>query len=457
MRPRLWHILLIGMGSLVLLTILSGLSGYRQGQQIYTTILGIHEDYTRREAALDDLRSGVYLSSLLVRDYLLDPSHITALMHREELVRIREEMSRKVEELGGFEIPAERRMLQQLRKELDAYWDTMDPVFEWTPRRKLAISSLFLRREVLPRRTAVLEMAEEISRLNVANFRQHQRRIDRSLQEFRRYTIWTLAVIVLLGLLVAGASALQLARLEKRADEHHRATERAERELRRLSLKLVRAQEDERRRISRELHDEVGQMLTGLRFELANLEAIRTGPEEPFKERMQEAKGLAEKTLRAVRDMAMGLRPSLLDDLGLGPALEWQIRDFSRRTGIPVELVVEGPAGSLPDTHRTCVYRVIQEAFTNCARHARARHIRVAVHVGEHSLAFTVQDDGVGFRRGSQFTPGLGLISIEERVRELGGKVEIRSQPGRGTLLQAEIPLRPEPESAARAETEVRI
>jgi signal transduction histidine kinase len=300
-------------------------------------------------------------------------------------------------------------------------------------------------------------MAEEISRLNVANFRERQRRIDRSIEEFRRYTIRTLSVIVLLGLLVSVASLLGLARLERRADEHHRRTERAERELRRLSLKLVRAQEDERRRISRELHDEVGQMLTGLRFELGNLEAIRGGPDEQFREHMNEAKGLAEKTLRAVRNMAMGLRPSLLDDLGLGPALEWQIREFSRRTGIPVELIVEGATATLPDAHRTCVYRVIQEALTNCARHSQAKHIRVAVHAGEHSLSFTVQDDGVGFLRDQQFTPGLGLIGIGERVRELGGTVEIRSQPGKGTLLQAEIPFQPDPSGAPQTETEVRI
>ncbi len=440
LKSRTWHILLIGFGSLLLLTVLSSLSAYRRGRQIYATIISIHEEYARREATLDEVRSGIYISSLLIRDFLLDPSHITAAMHREGLLELRTSMRTYLNELSATGSPAERKAIDELRREMTSYWAAMDPIFDWTPRQKLAFSSLFLRNQVLQRRTAVLDMAEEVGKLNVGSFREQREKVRNSIQDFGRYTAHTLIVTVVLGLAVALASALRMAHLEKRAEDDFLRTEQAQQELRRLSQQLVHAQEGERRRISRELHDEIGQMLTALRFELGNLEALRSHTSTQFTEHMRDAKQLAENTLRSVRNIAMGLRPSLLDDLGLGPALEWQTREFARRTSIPVRLDLEGFPAEFPDEHRTCVYRVIQEALTNCARHSQAKHIRVAVHAGADHLSFSVQDDGIGFRAGPARSAGLGITGMEERVRELGGKVEIRSQPGRGTLLQASIP-----------------
>jgi signal transduction histidine kinase len=232
-----------------------------------------------------------------------------------------------------------------------------------------------------------------------------------------------------------------LSLLESRSEQHRAQTERAERELRRLSNELVRAQEDERRNISRELHDEVGQTLTALRVELGNLEKLRLGPDQEFREHINDAKNLAAETLRSVRNLAAGLRPSILDDLGLEPALEWQAREFSRRTGIPVEVARDGLLPELPDGLRTCLYRVVQEALTNCARHADAHEIRIALRADHDRLSLTVQDDGRGMPDGLAPAAGLGLVGIEERVRELGGTLAIESQAGKGTWLSASIPL----------------
>ena len=202
----------------------------------------------------------------------------------------------------------------------------------------------------------------------------------------------------------------------------------------------------ERRSLSRELHDEVGQTLTALRVELGNLEKLRLGPEEPFRIHLEDAKGLTAQTLQSVRSLASGLRPSVLDDLGLGPALEWQARQFSRRTGIVVEVVTEDMSDELPEAYRTCLYRVVQEALTNCARHSEARQIRIAMRTQNDRLCLAVQDDGKGFndpklRAADAFSAGLGLVGIEERVHELGGSVELHSHPGQGTLLKVGIPL----------------
>ena len=134
----------------------------------------------------------------------------------------------------------------------------------------------------------------------------------------------------------------------------------------------------------------------------------------------------------------------MLDDLGLEPALEWQAREFSRRSGIPVEFKTDGSLGNLPEDMRTCIYRVVQESLTNCARHSRAKTVRIDIHGGFAELSLTVRDDGVGFDPAQINSGGLGLIGIQERIRELKGTVVVDSHPGKGTVLKAVIPLKAE-------------
>jgi signal transduction histidine kinase len=143
--------------------------------------------------------------------------------------------------------------------------------------------------------------------------------------------------------------------------------------------------------------------------------------------------------VRTVRDLALGLRPSMLDDFGLQPALEWHVRDFTRRYGVNVDLHVAGNFDALPDAYRTCVYRAVQEALTNCIRHANARSIQVAIIGRQDRLDVSVIDDGIGLaaRRGD----GLGLRGIEERVKELDGVMTIDSAPAEGTTLAIRLPL----------------
>jgi signal transduction histidine kinase len=144
--------------------------------------------------------------------------------------------------------------------------------------------------------------------------------------------------------------------------------------------------------------------------------------------------------LRTVRDLAQGLRPSMLDDFGLQPALEWLVRDFRRRGNVRVDLSVYGDISALPDPHRTCAYRVVQEALTNGLRHAGATTVSVSVTREGRRVQIGVVDDGVGF---DPDTPrqGLGLVGIEERVRDLHGVVTIHSRPGRGVQLAISLPL----------------
>jgi signal transduction histidine kinase len=189
--------------------------------------------------------------------------------------------------------------------------------------------------------------------------------------------------------------------------------------MRQLARERDAAQEEERKKLSRELHDHVAQVLTALRMELGRIERTRAPADVRVGAAVAESKKLVDGLFRTVRDLALGLRPSMLDDFGLQAALEWQVRDVTSRYDVNVDLHMDSGLDILPDRYRTCVYRAVQEALTNCVRHAKARSIRVSVETAGDELKVSVTDDGVGFdsiRRGA----GLGLRGIEERVKELG-------------------------------------
>ena len=232
---------------------------------------------------------------------------------------------------------------------------------------------------------------------------------------------------------------MYILRIERQNRRRYQEIVQARRTLQQLSARLVEAQETERRTISRELHDQVGQTLNALLVDAANL-AKRIPVEDAISRRyLDNIRTFADSSVNSLRDIALLLRPSMLDDLGLIPALEWQAREVSRRSGIKVKVAAEKVPDSLPDAVRTCVYRVVQETLQNVSRHSGAKSALVSVQQTEGSIVLTVKDDGCGFETAK--TRGLGLIGMEERVKQLGGRLEIESQPGQGTLLRATLPM----------------
>ena len=441
MKYRTGIVLLIGFGSLIVLIGLLGFGGFRRAERIYNEVAAIHESYRKTASVLSDIESDRYLSSILVRDYLLDPTPGTAPQYRKELLEVRSALTNHIASLNLSISHDEGKVLERLRVETDAYWDSLDPVFEWTPQEKAVRGSAFLRRRVIPSRNAVIAITREIDSLNARNLAREQERIRVNRSDFRSYLLKMFAVSVLLALAVAGVSIFRVSKAEEHSEEQRKRAEGAEKELRHLSQKLVQAQEEERKSISRELHDEIGQLLTALKMELGNLDQLRNIPGTEFQEHLAEAKSVTEQTIRSVRDMAMGLRPSMLDDIGLGPALQWQIREFSKRSGIPVSLEVDGNLAVVPESVNTCIYRVAQESLTNCARHAQAKNIRITVHGGKDQIYMTVADDGIGFEARDSGSFGLGLIGMEERVKKLGGALSISSKDQKGTFLEVRLPL----------------
>ncbi len=225
-------------------------------------------------------------------------------------------------------------------------------------------------------------------------------------------------------------------------DELRQSRER----LRRLSARLIEAQEAERRHLARELHDEIGQALTAVKI---NLQAAQQG-EEDSAARLADSMAIVEGTMAQVRDISLSLRPSILDDLGLVPALRWYAAGQAGRAGF--ELHFESDPAAIhvaPEIEIGC-YRVVQEALHNVARHAGARNVDVRVRLEEGDLSLTVKDDGVGFdvaaaREQASANGNLGLLSMTERARLLGGRLRVQSAPGKGTSIQAALPLAPGP------------
>jgi signal transduction histidine kinase len=183
-------------------------------------------------------------------------------------------------------------------------------------------------------------------------------------------------------------------------------------------------------------------MLTALRMELGRGERAQAVGSPAFSASVAEGKALIDRMMRLVRDLAMGLRPSMLDDLGLEPALAWQAREFSRRYNVPVDLVVTGDLERVPDPQRTCVYRVVQEALTNCAKHSAATEIQVQVVRGRTGLDVSVRDNGVGMTLAADHK-GLGLTGIKERVKDINGSTSIETTAGGGTVLHITLPVPP--------------
>lgn len=215
---------------------------------------------------------------------------------------------------------------------------------------------------------------------------------------------------------------------------------------RELLHQVVTAQEHERQRIARELHDTTGQTLTalGLGFAAAS-ESVRTNPELASRQ-LNELKKMTMQSLDDLRDLIGNLRPSLLDDLGLVPALQGQLREFTNRTTIPAELNLKGQRRRVQPEVETIVFRIAQEALTNIVRHAAAHHVIIELDFQPDALLLTVQDDGRGFEPVKVMAPqgrrrSWGLLGMQERVSLVGGQYEIQSCPGAGTTIRVTIPL----------------
>jgi signal transduction histidine kinase len=436
LRLRTWPVVALALLGLLTLIIVSILAAQRRADAAYAELDDLNSRFRQIDGRLRRVRSDLHVSGILARDSLLD-STTSAAEYRSRLLPLKNSSMAALNELRPLVRASDPARYDALVIELRDYWASYDPLFS---EAQIADRYGFLRQHVVPRRDAVMEISAELESINNLNLNAQREAAASRHQELHEYLTSTLAASLTLGLLVAVGAVVRIRVLEGRSAQQHARTEQAEQEMRRLSNQLVKTQEEERKNLSRELHDELGQMLTALRMEIGRAERAQAVGSPVFASTIAESKLLLDKTMRLVRDLSMGLRPSMLDDLGLEPALAWQARDFSRRYNVPVDLKVEGDLERLPDQHRTCVYRVVQEALTNCAKHAKASEIQVAVVGGREWLDVSIRDNGVGLAHATEHA-GLGLTGIRERVKEMNGSASIQTMPGGGTVLQITLPV----------------
>lgn len=441
MKYRSWHLLSIAFGALLLLLLGSGMTLYHRVGEMRGEIIGIQQASQVMEVSLTDLREHVFSLALLTRDFLMHEGPLQFSTDRRELLKRRQALVQDLDQMRKVLPLRDTVEVDRIADIVNAYLRATGAVFSWSADEKRYRGREYIREQLTPQRDALLRAIGELNALSNSLIARRQSRILATHALIQSTTRNTVAVTALLSALIAAFTVYRLRRLEMEADHQRAQLKRDQEHLRRLSHELVRAQEEERKSLSRELHDQVGQTLTALRMEVGNLGALRGEDGDEFEEHLDAAKQLSEQALHTVRDLSMGLRPSMLDDLGLEPAIRWQARNFTRSSRIPVELNIEGSLNTLPEAHRISVFRIVQEALTNCAKHAGAHEVRITLHGTPEQLSLTIQDDGRGFTRRVEAPGGVGLIGIEERIRELGGTFSVYSAPGRGTLLQAELPL----------------
>lgn len=421
----------------------------KQTRDVSVTSTALRKDSRDRDELLDQLRTDTYRAATLERDYILEPNDVLAASQKAELHMLQSRVEHSMIKLGENAPEEEREAVRGLQRHAELYWTSLAPTLEWNRATRREQGDVFLRNTIIPRRDGFVQFMKQVNALDERALDEAESRIQLVQSRFQRRvnTISILALVV--GITLAIFVVRHTQRLGIQAATRFNEVLTAREDLRRLSDRLVAVQEEERRNLSRELHDDLGQVMSAMLMEVGKLESPLASPEDQ-REGLSSVRRLAEENVAKVRNMALLLRPAMLDELGMVPALRWHAKEVARRTGLKVKMIAEELHDDLPDSQRTCIYRVVQEALNNCVKHSKADEVRVVIHRDGEGLSISVQDDGVGFD--PEHNKGLGLLGMMERVAGAGGRLHIESQPGRGTILSIFVPLendrcRPEKES----------
>jgi len=419
--------------------------GYQLGRSlkdIERSVASVHEQYVRGEQTLSKVRTNVLLGSIYLRDALID----TAVSHRDEyraeLTRLREMNERALAaympEVGS---QMERGHWARLQSELGEFWASRELALTDSEPRTPAQAAVLLRTRVVPRRETILEVLDQLAALQGEANRRRQEEANTLYSQVRFRLMSMGGATLLMALVVAVMASRHVSRLQREIERQRAAEQQNRQDLERLSARLVDAQEAERRKLARELHDEVGQALTAVKMDIGI--ALRSDNRLRVKDALEEASELAETTLRGVRDLSQLLHPSMLDDFGLPTTLTTYLRSFSQRTGIRAQLAETIDDRLLPSIE-VGIYRIVQEAFNNIVQHSGATACTVALSAGAGALRLVIEDNGRGlgpFPRPVGVRQGLGLIGMRERAQALGGSFLIENAATGGTRISVRLPL----------------
>lgn len=437
--------LIAGFAVVFALWLISGYELVRSLREVDRRVAEGRDAFQRGQEVLTAVRTSVLLGSIYLRDALIDANPARREYYRNELIQIRNDVERVLPAyLPLIGSPLEREHWDTLQVELNNYWQSREVAFAPDGPRTTGDAAVLLRQRLVPARESILEIVDSLSALQRASRERVEMEAALLFSNVQTRAVSLASLAILVGLIVAFVASRHVGRLEREIERQRLAERQNRRDLERLSAKLVNAQEEERRSLARELHDAVGQALTAIKMEMGvALRGVDTNSRA--RQALEEARAIAESTLQNVRDLSQLLHPSMLDDFGLPEALGAHLRSFSKRTGIRAQLTHERMDDRLPPEVEVCVYRIVQEALTNVARHSGASSCTVALVRRDGTLHLTIEDDGRGIDRVIARAPdarrGLGLIGMRERAQALAGTFLVENRGEGGTCVTVRLPV----------------
>lgn len=439
--PKLRWLLLGTFGGMLLLMSIAGVDALLSLRRLHRVSREVAQRYTAHTQALQAILVCFRVYDEQMEEYLLADVLVANLpdQRRQSVITRGSELHAAVHAYPVDSGDQEISLVTQIANAVDGEGNAFNATRDWRPGDRDQRAHAFIAKELIPIRAQVMALAAAIARVNDQRMAAENEEVASEFLGLQTRLSRLVVTTLVAGLLLSMAALYYILRLEQNGRKRYLALERSRHELETLSKRLVEAQEAERLSISRELHDEVGQTLGALLVDLGQLGNFVPAGDVLVKEQIGRIKSAAESAVRSIRDMALLLRPPMLDDLGLIAALEWQARETSRRGDMEVEVHATDIPPTLSDQVKTAVYRLVQEALQNAATHAHAKNTTVSVKSDPQKLEVEVSDDGVGFQ--PERTRGMGILGMEERVRQLGGTFNLQSGAGRGTVVHAAFPL----------------
>jgi signal transduction histidine kinase len=408
--------------------VLAGLGFGRRTAEVHEQTTEVNDRYLANQRSVAEARNEILTSSIHIRQVLLlpssDPGNVASRARVTESLEAAEaRLAEYVPLLGSAD---EQRRVSRLRDEVRLLKAEMLKVLDDTETDNVGLQL----NRLMPHREAVMNMANELGALNRATFVEYQVEAQAIYRDMQ-LQIWRLyGIAVGASLIIAGFSVVYLGRLERRLRAQQARDAELQADLHRLSSTLLVVREDERRAVARELHDEIGQLLTAAKVELA----IARRPIEKHgapPDLLTEARSIVDQALHATRNLSYLLHPPVLDGLGLVAAIDWHIGAFSRRCDTEVSFTHDGLDSRPSQDVEMAAYRIVQEGLTNVGKHAQAKSCLVNLRTDGGNLIVTLEDDGLGFDPTRKESPGgLGLVSMRERAMRLGGALTVDSAVG---------------------------
>jgi signal transduction histidine kinase len=436
------HVLLPGLGVVLALLLALGVYAARSLSSVSRAVTLTAREYFQQSERLESVHTLLSSANSAIRDYLLNPDTLALPEHREAARAAWSQTIKAIEDYKGVASPQRRHLTGQLDAQVADYWQVASQGLAMTGRQRTEAGINLLIGRLVPLRDRYLATINEIGARDRAGLRSAAANTSRFVQSAERRLWAVIALLVLLSVLVAGTTVRYLMRLEVTAVAQYEASVRAGIELEGLSRRLMTLQEDERRRIALELHDDFGQRMAGMLFELAAA-AERTDATPDLRLAMQTMGERLGNVVKDLQQLSRTLHSAVLDKIGLEAAIRSDCNSLRQRSPWEVEFQSVDVPKRLPEPLSLAAYRVFQEALQNVLRHSQTNRLEVSLTVEGQDLALRVKDYGRGFDiQFANQTGGLGLLSMRERLRMIGGDLLIQSEIGKGTQVYARLPIR---------------